>query len=216
MSKSDKIDLTAPLTAELVEWNREKHYGFLQYGRVRFFLHIRDFAEHHKQPEVGDKITFILGPDAQGRTCAKQAVHLNDGGRITLLNWLVLAGLLALPVLALRHWQVDWRWTGGVGLSMNVIAYLAYAVDKRRAREKEWRIPETTLLLLGLAGGWPGAFLAQRRLRHKCSKLSFQFWFWLVVLTHQFVAFDSLQDWKFFRAAWQQLWRAAQPERPSQ
>jgi len=41
------------------------------------------------------------------------------------------------------------------------------------------------LHLLELLGGWPGAFLAQRRLRHKCSKRRYQFVFWLIVLAYQ-------------------------------
>jgi uncharacterized membrane protein YsdA (DUF1294 family) len=52
-----------------------------------------------------------------------------------------------------------------------------------------------------LLGGWPGAFLAQRRLRHKCSKASYQFLFWIIVLAHQFAALDSLQDWRLSRTA---------------
>jgi uncharacterized membrane protein YsdA (DUF1294 family)/cold shock CspA family protein len=205
-----KINLDTPLTGKLVEWNEEKHYGFLQAGRLRIFLHIRDFAERHKRPAVGDKITFIVGQDAQGRTCAKQAVHVNDGGRLTVASLLVLAGLLVLPILALRHWRVDWRWAGGIGLTMTLLAYVAYATDKRSAREKEWRRSELDLHLLELLGGWPGAFLAQRRLRHKCSKGTFQFWFWLIVALYQFVAFDSIQNWKYTRATWGQLESAAE------
>ena len=205
MNQPAKINLDAPLTGRLVEWNAEKRYGFLQAGRLRIFLHIRDFAERHKPPAVGDRITFIVGQDAQGRTCAKQAVHVNDGGRLTVASLLVLAGLLVLPILALWHWRVDWRWAGGIGATMTLLAYVAYAVDKRKAREKEWRRSELDLHLLALLGGWPGAFLAQRRLRHKCSKVKFQFWFWLIVVLYQFVAFDSMQNWKYARGAWSQI-----------
>jgi uncharacterized membrane protein YsdA (DUF1294 family) len=58
---------------------------------------------------------------------------------------------------------------------------------------------------LELLGGWPGAFLAQRWLRHKCSKGSYQAVFWLIVLAYQFAAFDSLQNWQLSRAALNQL-----------
>ena len=77
------------------------------------------------------------------------------------------------------------------------ITYAAYASDKRKARKEAWRTPETYLHLLELAGGWPGAWVAQRRLRHKCSKTSYQFEFWMIICLHQFVAFDSLQQWNY-------------------
>lgn len=77
------------------------------------------------------------------------------------------------------------------------ITYAAYASDKRKARKEAWRTPEMYLHLLELAGGWPGAWVAQRRLRHKCSKGSYLFEFWLIICLHQFVAFDSLQQWKY-------------------
>jgi uncharacterized membrane protein YsdA (DUF1294 family) len=41
---------------------------------------------------------------------------------------------------------------------------------------------ESTLHLLALAGGWPGALVAQQKLRHKSKKESFRFVFWVTVL----------------------------------
>lgn len=64
---------------------------------------------------------------------------------------------------------------------MSVVAYAAYARDKSAARRSRRRTPERTLHLMALLGGWPGALLAQRRLRHKSSKTSFLVSFWLTV-----------------------------------
>ncbi|MBC2834963.1 DUF1294 domain-containing protein [Paragemmobacter straminiformis] len=61
----------------------------------------------------------------------------------------------------------------GYVLVASVLAYVAFAIDKGRAERGESRIPEATLLTLALFGGWPGAKLAQRRLRHKTRKPSF-------------------------------------------
>jgi uncharacterized membrane protein YsdA (DUF1294 family)/cold shock CspA family protein len=193
------------LTAEIVEWDRQKGYGFLQVGKQRVFLHRRDFVEHHKKPAVGDAVRFMLGKDAKGRTCATNAMHVNDGGRITVLNVLVTVGLLVLPTIALQRRAADFRWVGAYVLVLGALTYWAYAHDKRRAREKEWRVSEGGLHLLELLGGWPGAFVAQRRLRHKCSKGSYQVVFWLIVLVYQFVAFDSLQNWQLSRAVLDRL-----------
>ncbi len=194
----------------IVEWNGQKRYGYLQCGKSRVFLHIRDFAEHHKRPAVGDKIAFIMGQDGLGRSCARNALHVNEGGRITLANMLILAVLLVLPAFAIQHRAADLRLMGTYILVINTLTFAAYASDKQRARAKEWRLPEAWLHLFELLGGWPGAFLAQRRLRHKCSKHSFQFSFWFIVMTFQFVAFDSLQNWHYTRSAWKELERASQ------
>lgn len=191
----------SPLTAKIVEWDLQRGFGFLQSGKQQVFLHRRDFVEHHKRPAVGDVIRFTMGKDAKGRPCATQAAHVNDGGRITVLNALVLVGLLVLPAVALERRGVNWWWAGGYALLLSALTYGAYAADKRRAREKVWRLSEGRLHFLELLGGWPGAFLAQRWLRHKCSKAGFQFVFWLIVLAYQFAAYDSLHNWQHSRAA---------------
>ena len=131
-----------------------------------------------------------------------------------LLGHLVLiAGLLVLPVIAGQQRGVDFRWVGSYAIVISAVTYWAYANDKRRAREGEWRLSEARLHLLEMLGGWPGAFLAQRRLRHKCSKGSYQMVFWLIVIIYQFLAFDSLQNWQFSSAALNRLKRAAEHRR---
>ena len=88
---------------------------------------------------------------------------------ILVLSVTVLSGLLPVMVLL-----------GVVALS--VITYLVYWWDKSSARKGSWRTPETTLHLLSLCGGWPGALIAQQVLRHKTQKQPFRLILWLTVL----------------------------------
>ena len=64
---------------------------------------------------------------------------------------------------------------------LSAITVLVYRSDKGRAERGAWRTPEKTLHLLELAGGWPGALLAQWHYRHKTRKLSYQVVFWTMV-----------------------------------
>ncbi|WP_374045639.1 DUF1294 domain-containing protein [Massilia sp. YIM B04103] len=107
---------------------------------------------------------------------------------------------LALPVFALLYlvavlkWKLD-QWPAAVYGVASVLAFIFYAIDKSAARSERWRTPESTLLLLGLACGWPGALLAQQWLRHKTIKTSFQLMFWATVLLNMaaFAAYARLQ-----------------------
>ncbi|MET0987551.1 MAG: DUF1294 domain-containing protein [Steroidobacteraceae bacterium] len=60
----------------------------------------------------------------------------------------------------------------------------AYAWDKNSAMTRRWRTQEQTLHMLEQFGGWPGAWIAQKTLRHKSSKLSFQIEIWLCVVVN--------------------------------
>ena len=80
-------------------------------------------------------------------------------------------------------WDLPWL-VAGAYLVTSLTCFVAYALDKSAARNGAWRTPERTLLLLGLVGGWPGGVLAQRWLRHKSAKPSFQRMFWLTVVAN--------------------------------
>lgn len=66
--------------------------------------------------------------------------------------------------------------------ALSLLAFAAYALDKSAAQAGGRRIPENTLHLLSLLGGWPGALAAQQWLRHKSVKASFLAMFWTTVL----------------------------------
>lgn len=77
-------------------------------------------------------------------------------------------------------------------LLMSLFSYAVYAVDKQAAQQGRRRVPERTLHLLALLGGWPGALLAQWRLRHKTAKPRFLIVFWLTTLGHVAVVAASI------------------------
>jgi uncharacterized membrane protein YsdA (DUF1294 family) len=112
----------------------------------------------------------------------------------------LLPALLVLPAVALLRTGWDWRWICGWLVAVNMLTYTAYAWDKRRARTGGWRVAEFQLHLLELIGGWPAAWIAQRRLRHKCVKKRYQIVYWLVIILYQLVALDILLDGKIIRA----------------
>ena len=70
----------------------------------------------------------------------------------------------------------------GLYVGASLITFIAYAIDKSAAQSGRWRTRESTLHLLALLGGWPGALIAQNQLRHKSRKTSFQVIFSMTVL----------------------------------
>lgn len=68
-----------------------------------------------------------------------------------------------------------------VYLVMSIAAMIAYGVDKSAAYTRAWRTSESTLHVLAVLGGWPGAAVAQRIFRHKSRKRSFRVTFWVTV-----------------------------------
>jgi uncharacterized membrane protein YsdA (DUF1294 family) len=201
------------LTGKIVEWNKAQGQGFLLFEKHRISVNRDDFVAQHKRPEVGDIVEFRLAKDSQGRICAVQVEHHNEGGRIRVWHLVILLPLLAAPGYAL--WEMadrnDWRLVLGCSFGMSAVGYLMYWLDKLRARHGQWRVAESTLHLVAFLGGWPGAFLAQKHFRHKTGKLRFQLIFWLIITVHQFLAVDYLRDWTVARQANAEFMRLTMP-----
>lgn len=58
-------------------------------------------------------------------------------------------------------------------LVINLVAFVVYGMDKRRAVKRKWRIPEKTLLGLAAAGGSVGALAGIYGFRHKTKHMKF-------------------------------------------
>lgn len=57
--------------------------------------------------------------------------------------------------------------------AVNIAAYFLMWQDKQRAIHQQWRIPERTLLLLSLLGGFIGIHLGRQHFRHKTQRWYF-------------------------------------------
>lgn len=58
-------------------------------------------------------------------------------------------------------------------LVINIIAFFAMGLDKRKAQKGAWRIPESTLMSLVLLGGGFGGIAGMYTFRHKTKKPKF-------------------------------------------
>lgn len=72
-------------------------------------------------------------------------------------------------------------------LVLNLITFITYGIDKRKAKKSRWRISESSLLLLALCGGSVGAWLGLKVWRHKTQHKKFYIGIPLI-LTLQVVA----------------------------
>lgn len=61
----------------------------------------------------------------------------------------------------------------GILLTLNLLTFIIYGIDKFKAKKAKWRIPESTLLLLAVIGGSIGAWLGLQVWRHKTQHKKF-------------------------------------------
>ncbi|MFV8781005.1 DUF1294 domain-containing protein [Microbulbifer sp. SA54] len=179
----------------IVNWNDDKGFGFVEpmAGGKQVFVHIKAFHNRQRRPNVGDTVIYRVSTDKGGRTRAIDAVYAGEqvadhqshkrsekGKSAPIVIALVFLGLVALSVASGKLPPVILLAYGVFSL----LTYLLYYLDKSAARQGRWRTKESSLHLLALAGGWPGALVAQKTLRHKSRKQPFRFIFWLTVLAN--------------------------------
>ena len=185
----------------LIEWFDDQGYGFIQPNdatKPKVFLHIKDFAQRGPRPLIGCALDYVVMVDGKGRFRATEVVYLKSKQRqkakmtpspqtvassaslqpmsivigIYVLFLLIAVVLKALPSGLLLYVVL-----------INAVCYWQYAHDKKAAQQNQRRVPEQTLHVLSLLGGWPAAWFAQQKLRHKTQKQPFrQIYFATIVL----------------------------------
>lgn len=179
---------------KITSWKDDQGFGFItpNGGGEPVFLHIKAFTRRGRRPVEGLIVTYEHATDAKGRARAESVAFVastksrvaaaggkSSGRGLPLLAVLffvfvgaaALAGKLPLAVV-------------GLYAGASLLAFVVYAWDKSAAQGGHWRTAENTLHMIALFGGWPGALVAQRVLRHKSSKASFQATFWATVLVN--------------------------------
>lgn len=73
-------------------------------------------------------------------------------------------------------------------LGMSLAAFVAFALDKGRARRGVWRVKERTLLLLCAGLGAPGGLLGMQLFRHKTQHWRFRLLVPMLALTQGILA----------------------------
>lgn len=176
------------MKGKISSWNSDKAYGFISPddGGKRIFVHINGFANRHHQPKVNHVVHYSVSTDKQGRPCAKgvtkTSVKLSatppskTNARYILSALLFLAMVLLSALLERTPFFILTLY-----LAISLLTFIIYAMDKSAARRGAWRTPESTLHLFALAGGWPGAMVAQQKLRHKSKKQPFRSIFYFTV-----------------------------------
>ena len=174
---------------KITSWNDDKGYGFVTplAGGKQVFIHISALGNRNRRPELNEVVTYSISKDSQGRPCAANATLTGDklvekapgkSNKISIAFSFVFLVAIGAGV-ATGHLSPNLL-VGYAALSL--ITFYAYARDKSAAQKGTWRTSEGALLLLGLAGGWPGGLIAQETLRHKSKKPSFRVAFWATVI----------------------------------
>ena len=175
------------LEGALSDWDDARGFGFVRTAGSpdRVFVHVSAFGAR-RRPRTGDRISFALSRDARGRAQATDVRYVGlahqagddraVAARVAAAIFGVQAGAVSLDRLPVLVLAVDG--------ALSLLALLLYRADKQAAQSGAWRTPEATLLMVGLLGGWPGAFVARAVFRHKTRKQPFVTLFWLTVAVH--------------------------------
>lgn len=194
------------IEGKIVRWQDDKGFGFIQTesSSKELFFHISDYRANVR-PSLEENVVFEIGMDKKGKPCAKnvqqasfvqqklkqhdvrceanqkrlQAKQNNELGiHITLIVGVIfllaLAGLFFAKLLPV--------WLAGWYMAINLATFLLYAHDKNAAQSGGWRVQESSLHKLALLGGWLGAGVAHKTLRHKSQKPEFRQGFYLTII----------------------------------
>jgi uncharacterized membrane protein YsdA (DUF1294 family) len=82
-------------------------------------------------------------------------------------------------------------------LALNLITFITYGIDKRKAKKSRWRISESSLLLLALCGGSVGAWLGLKVWRHKTQHKKFYIGIPVIMVVQATLFFLIIREFYF-------------------
>jgi uncharacterized membrane protein YsdA (DUF1294 family)/cold shock CspA family protein len=176
---------------QLLNWHEDKGFGFVEPngGGTRAFVHIKAFLPGSRRPVTGDVIIYELVTESNNRHKAINIQFARDAAKLRKrpkaksggAAGIVFIALFCCGLLASTYLEKLPLVVVGLYAVMSVLTFIAYAIDKSAAQNGRWRTKESTLHLFSILGGWPGAYYAQRKLRHKSKKTTFKTVYWVTV-----------------------------------
>jgi uncharacterized membrane protein YsdA (DUF1294 family)/cold shock CspA family protein len=180
---------------KIAKWNDERGFGFISSseGGDSVFVHISSIPRSDRRPSVNEVVSYTLAFDSHGRPQANDVRFIAGPSSapprrqiprlgIAVPMAFAMSFLIALAALAaLGTLELSWL---ALYYGASIITYGCYSRDKTAAQNAGRRIPESTLHLMSLVGGWPGALIAQVLLRHKTRKPSFLLGYWFTVIVN--------------------------------
>ena len=172
----------------LQRWDDERGFGFITDKKGRdIFVHVSAFGNIRSRPKAGEKVWFRVEPDAAKGVRAVEVERRWRPAHLLLPEFLfplLLVGVfyggfwLSFSENAFRFFLLLFLFF------VAALTFIMFGLDKRAALNEAERVPEKTLHLLSLSGGWPGAMLARPLFRHKTRKQPFSAVLWLVVVVN--------------------------------
>jgi uncharacterized membrane protein YsdA (DUF1294 family) len=160
-------------------------------------VHISAFPRSALRPVLGEVVVFEIETESDGRSVARRAIadrlvhataphqeppaprrrsrfqRMLGVRRPASFDYLAIVAFVLIYVGVSFGWPTP-PWVLGVYLGTSILSFIFYAVDKKAATRGGWRISESSLLALGIIGGWPGAIIGQQVFRHKTRKPRFR------------------------------------------
>ena len=179
---------------KIEKWNDERGFGFISSSEAgdSVFVHISSFSRSDRRPTVNEAVRYTLAFDCHGRPQAKDVRFMTGSSSASPMQIpragiavpiaFAMSFLIALATLAAVGW-LDIGWLV-LYCGASILTYGCYSWDKTAAQNAGRRTPESTLHLMSLIGGWPGALIAQALLRHRTRKPSFLVGYWFTVIVN--------------------------------
>ena len=193
MAKPSPPPINQVIEGSISHWNDEKGFGFIRYKAKAsgVFFHISSFAYHHIRPQKGDKVTFIV-TENNGRYSAQRVVLAKDADSIHIDNIIDstqlpphIAEAFVFGLISIFFYAALAYISAPLAIASLIISnltYMLYSLDKQASLQHRQRIPEASLHIAAMLGGWPGALIARAMLRHKTKKIRFVIFFWLSII----------------------------------